>query len=119
MYLWRAVDDEGEVIDVLAQHRRDTEAALKLLRRLLRNRTVEPETITTDGLASYGATLDQLDLRHVHRPGRLRENNRIKNSYRRSEDENGNSTGSNLKPQPRDSSPPTQRPTTPTTSNIT
>ena len=81
MYLWRAVDDEGEVLDILVQRRRDTEAVLKLLRRLLHNQPVEPQTITTDGLASYGAALDQLDLRHLHRPGRLRENNRVENSH--------------------------------------
>ena len=80
-FLWRAVDDEGGVLDVLVQRRRDTGAALKLLKRLLHNQPVEPETITTDGLASYGAALDQLDLRHLHRPGRLRENNRIENSH--------------------------------------
>jgi transposase-like protein len=73
MYLWRAVDDEGEVLDLVVQRRRDTEAALKLLKRLLHNQPVEPQTITTDGLGSYGAALDQLKLRHVHRPGRLRE----------------------------------------------
>ncbi|MEY4556642.1 MAG: hypothetical protein RL093_1761 [Pseudomonadota bacterium] len=81
MYLWRAVDDEGKVLDVVVQRRRDTEAALKLLRRLLHNQPVEPQTITTDGLASNGAGLDQLDLRHLHRPGRLRENNRAENSH--------------------------------------
>ena len=81
MLLWRAVDGEGEVLDVLVQRRRDTEAALKLLRRLLHNQPVEPHTMTTDGLASYGAALDQLDLRHLHRPGRLRENNRVENSH--------------------------------------
>ena len=81
MYLWRAVDDEGEVLDVVVQRQRDTEAALKLIRRLLRNQPVEPETITTDGLASYGAALDQLELRHLHRPGRLRDNNRVENSH--------------------------------------
>jgi len=81
MYLWQAVDDEGEVLDVLVQCRRDTEAASKLLRRLLHNQPVEPQTITTDGLASYGAALDQLDLRHLHRPVRLRENNRVENSH--------------------------------------
>ncbi len=81
MYLWRAVDDEGEVLDVLVQRRRDTEAALKLLRRLRHNQPVEPQTITTDGLASYGSALDQLDLKHLHRLGRLRENNRIENSH--------------------------------------
>jgi transposase-like protein len=81
MYLWRAVDDEGEVLDLVVQHRRDTEAALRVLNRLLRNRPVDPETITTDGLASYRAALDLLDLRHLHRPGRLRENNRAENSH--------------------------------------
>ena len=81
MYLWRAVDDEGEVLDIVVQRRRDKEAALKLLRRLLHNQPVESQTITTDGLASYGAALEQLDLRHLHRPGRLRENNRIENSH--------------------------------------
>ncbi len=69
------------VLDVLVQRRRDKEAALKLLRRLLHNQPVEPQTITTDGLASYGAALDKLDLRHLHRPGRLRENNRAENSH--------------------------------------
>ena len=51
MYLWRAVDDEGEVLDVLVQKRRNTAAALKLLRRLLKNQGVAPETVTTDRLA--------------------------------------------------------------------
>ncbi len=81
MYLWRAVDDEGEVLGLVVQRRRDTEAALKLLKRLLHNQPFEPETMTTDGLASYGAALAQMDLRHLHRPGRLRENNRVENSH--------------------------------------
>lgn len=68
MYLWREVDDEGEVLDLVVQRRQDTEAALRLLKRLLQNQPVEPETITTDGLLSYAAALDQLDLRHLHRP---------------------------------------------------
>ncbi|WP_269514505.1 IS6 family transposase [Brevundimonas subvibrioides] len=82
MYPWRAVDDEGEILDLLVQRRGDTEAALRLLRRLLHNQPTEPQTITTDDLASYGAALDQLDLRHLHWPGRLRENNRAENSHR-------------------------------------
>jgi len=81
MYLWRAVDDEGEVLDLLVQRRRDTEAALKLLGRLLRNQPIESERITTDGLASYGAALRALGLTEIHRPGRLRENNRVENSH--------------------------------------
>ena len=82
MYLWRAVDDEGEVLDVVVQRRRDNEAALKLLGRLLRNQPVEPEWITTDGLASYGSALRELGLGDIHRPGRLRENNRAENSHK-------------------------------------
>ena len=81
MYLWRAVDDEGQVLDLVVQRQRDTEAALRLLKRLLHNRPVEPEMIIADGLLSNGAALDQLNLRHRHRPGRLRENNRAENSH--------------------------------------
>ena len=83
MYLWRAVDDEGVVLDMLVQRRRNAAAALKLLRRLLKNQGVErPRAIVTDGLRSYGCGHSQhlgLTDRH-HRPGRLRENNRIENS---------------------------------------
>jgi len=68
MYFWRAVDDEGELLDVVVQKRRDTEAALKLLRRLLRNQPVEPEAITTDGLRPYGAALKELGREGLHRP---------------------------------------------------
>ena len=63
------------------QRGRDKAAALKLLRKLLRNQPVKPELITTDGLASYGAALGELRLRHLHRAGRLRENNRAENSH--------------------------------------
>ena len=55
MYLWRAVDDEGEFLDLVMQRERDTAAASKLLRRLLRNQAIEPTAIVTDGLTSYGA----------------------------------------------------------------
>ncbi len=48
---------------------------------MLHNQPVKPESITTDGLASYGAALDQLQQRHIYRPGRLRENNLIENSH--------------------------------------
>jgi putative transposase len=83
MYLWRAVDDEGEgeVLDLVMQRERDTGAALKLLRRLFRNQPVEPTAIVTDGLTSYGSALRELGLQHIHRPGRLRENNRAENSH--------------------------------------
>ena len=81
MYLWRAVDDEGEVLDVVVQKRRDHDAAMTLLKRLLRNQPVEPQAIVTDGLTSYGSALRELKLSHLHQPGRLRENNRAENSH--------------------------------------
>jgi len=52
MFLWRSVDDEGEVLEVLVLRRWDTEVALKLLKRPLRNQLLEPGVITTDGLES-------------------------------------------------------------------
>jgi putative transposase len=81
MYLWRAVDDEGEVLDVVVQKRRDHHAALTLLKRLLRSQPIEPQAIVTDGLASYGSALRELGLEGLHRLGRLRENNRAENSH--------------------------------------
>jgi transposase-like protein len=77
MYLWRAVDDEGEVLDVLVQKRRNKQAALKLLK----NQGVHPEAIVTDGLASYCAALRELGCQDRHRPGRLRDNNRVESSH--------------------------------------
>lgn len=81
VWIWRAVDDEGEVMDMIVQKRRDAAAAVRFLRRLLKNQHVEPEVIVTDGLRSYGAALFQLGLLDRHRPGRLRDNNRAENSH--------------------------------------
>ena len=81
MYLWRAVDDEGEVLDMIMQHRRDTAAALNLLRRLMWGQKMVPQTVTTDGLKSYDAALTELGLKDRHRPARLRENNRVENLH--------------------------------------
>src|SRR5476649_1966546 len=55
MWLWSAVDDEGEVLDMLVQKRRKTGAALRLLRKLLKNQVVQPESFTTGKLLSDGA----------------------------------------------------------------
>ena len=55
MYLWRAVDHEGEILDVLLQRRRDRRAAVKLMRKLLRKHGFAPKRVTTDQLRSYGA----------------------------------------------------------------
>src|ERR1700704_3170998 len=55
VYLWRAVDAEGEVLDVLVQSKRDKRAALKLMRKLLKKMRFVPDKIVTDDLRSYGA----------------------------------------------------------------
>ncbi len=81
MYLWRAVDDEGEVLDILVQERRNKAAVLKLLRKLLKNQGIHPETITTDKLASYSAAARDLGLTDRHRPGGMHANNRAENSH--------------------------------------
>jgi putative transposase len=82
MWLWRAVDDEGEVLDVLLQKRRNKGAAMKLLRKLLKSTGLHPETITTDGLASYRAAMRELALTKRHRPGGMRANNRAEGAVR-------------------------------------
>ncbi len=81
MFMWRAVDKEGEVLDVLVQKRRNKAAALKLLKKLLKNHGFVPEAIVTDGLASYKAAMKVLGCRDKHQPGRLRDNNRVENSH--------------------------------------
>ena len=75
MYLWRAVDGEGEVLDVLVQKHRNKRAALKLMRKLLRNQGVRPTKVVTDKLKSYGAAFRDLHLEHLHETGH-RLNNR-------------------------------------------
>jgi putative transposase len=53
-YLWRAVDQDGEVVDVFLQNRRDGKAAVRFFKRLLRVSGGEPRRIVTDKLRSYG-----------------------------------------------------------------
>jgi len=79
VYLWRAVDDEGTVLDVVVQSRRNTKAAIRLLRKLLKNQGIKPERIVTDKLGSYGAALNKLGLKHQHEKGG-RKNNRAESS---------------------------------------
>ena len=74
-YLWRAVDDEGEVLEVLAQPRRNKQAALKLMRKLLKKQGYIPDEIVTDKLGSYDAALRELGLAQLHVTG-CRLNNR-------------------------------------------
>lgn len=79
-YLWRAVDSEGEVLDVLVQSRRNKKAALKLMRKLLKKQGFVPDAFVTDKLPSYGAALKVLGLSKHHEFGG-RKNNRAENSH--------------------------------------
>jgi putative transposase len=86
-YLWRAVDQDGEVVDVLLQTRRDAAAAGRLFRHVLAHHGGEPRTIVTDKLGSYAVARRELlpsaahDTRRYannraelsHQPTRVRE----------------------------------------------
>src|SRR5260221_5766348 len=80
MYMWRAVDSEGEVLDVMVQPRRDKAAAVKVLRGLLKRQGFAPTVIVTDKLRSYGAALQLVGFSGWHEQGR-RANNRAENSH--------------------------------------
>jgi putative transposase len=80
MYLWRAVDSEGEVLDILVQSRRNKKAALKLMRKLLKKQGYAPTEVVTDKLPSYGAALKEIGLSKHHDFGG-RKNNRAENSH--------------------------------------
>src|SRR3974390_27744 len=62
MYLWRAIDDEGEVLEVLLTSKRDKRAALRLMRKLLRKHGVSPTVIMTDRYRVYGAAFKDSEL---------------------------------------------------------
>src|SRR5476649_981114 len=79
VYLWRAVDAEGEVLDVLVQSSRNKAAALKLMRKLLKKCGFVPDRMITDDLRSNGAAAHDLGIDSHHQRGRWK-NNRAENS---------------------------------------
>ena len=79
-YFWRAVDHEGEVLDMLVQRRRDRRAALRLMRKLLKKYGLAPKLLVTDKLRSYATAFRRLRLTCPHEQG-LRNNNRAENSH--------------------------------------
>jgi len=79
-YLWRAVDQEGTVLDILVQRRRDKRAAKKFFRKLLKGLTYVPRVIITDKLKSYGAAKREILPGVEHRQHRAL-NNRAENSH--------------------------------------
>ena len=79
-YLWRAVDQEGEVIDVFLQSRRDGAAAKRFFKRLLRGQGEEPREIVTDKLRSYGVAQRALLPETLHNTAQY-ANNRAELSH--------------------------------------
>jgi putative transposase len=79
-YLWRAVDQDGEVVDVYLQAKRDGAAAKRFFRRLLRSRGGKPRKIVTDKLRSYGVAHRELIPDTIHSTKQY-ENNRAEQSH--------------------------------------
>jgi putative transposase len=79
-YLWRAVDQDGEVVDVFLQARRDGAAAKRFFKRLLRSHGGEPRKIVTDKLRSYGVAHRELIPEALHSTEQY-ENNRAEQSH--------------------------------------
>ena len=80
LYLWRAVDQDGEVVDVYLQARRDGAAAKRFFKRLLRSHDGEPRKIVTDKLRSYGVAHRELIPEAIHISDRY-ANNRAEQSH--------------------------------------
>ena len=79
-YLWRAVDQDGEVVDVFLQARRDGRAARRFFKRLLKKHRSEPRKIVTDQLGSYGVAHRELIRDAIHDTSRY-ANNRAELSH--------------------------------------
>ena len=80
-WLWRAVDQNGFGLDALVRHRRDTRAAQRLMRKLLKSAVTPPRVMITDKLRSYGAARVKVALRVEHRQHKGDLNNRAENSH--------------------------------------
>jgi putative transposase len=81
MYLWRAVDAEGEVLEVLVQAKRDKRAARKLIRKLLKKPGTAPTEWVTDKCPAYGAALRELKIRRAVHTQAKRANNQAESSH--------------------------------------
>ena len=79
-YLWRAVDQDGDVLDILVQNKRDKKAAKKFFRKLLKGLRYVPRVIITDKLRSYSAAKDAV-LPSVEHHQQKYQNNRAENSH--------------------------------------
>ncbi len=110
-YLWRAVDQDGDVLDILVQRRRNAKAAKKFFRKLLKGQSYSPRIVVTDKLRSYGAAHRELGLTAEHETGQYR-NNRAENSHQPSRQKERRMRGFKSAVMHNVFSPPTARSTT-------
>jgi putative transposase len=94
MYMWRAVDGEGEVLEILVQAQRDKVAAMRLLRKLLRRQGFVPTVVVTDKLRSYAAALRKIGFSGLHEQG-LRATTTRRTRISQFDDENERCKASN------------------------
>ena len=87
-WLWRAIDEHGEVLDILLQPRRNSQAAKRFFKRLLADND-SPDCVVTDGLRSYSASLRELPelshTEHITVSAKEHQNNLIEQSHRLTE----------------------------------
>jgi putative transposase len=85
MWLWRAVDEHGGVLDILLLEHRDTDAAKRFFEKLLEHHVFVPEKIVTDQLGSYKSALNELpvleNVKHVFVKSAARLNNRLERDH--------------------------------------
>jgi putative transposase len=79
-YLWRAIDQDGEIVDVYLQAKRDGAAAIGFFKRLLKVHRNEPRKIVTDKLRSYGVAHRELMPGTIHDTSQY-ANNRVEQSH--------------------------------------
>ncbi|KIE04874.1 Integrase catalytic region [Candidatus Jidaibacter acanthamoeba] len=79
-WLWRAIDNQGQELDILLQKRRNTKAALRFFKKLLKRHNFIPKIIVTDKLRSYGSAKKSILKSSEHRKHK-RLNNLIENSH--------------------------------------
>ena len=117
-WLWRAVNNEGEVLDFVVQRRRDAKVAAKLMKKLLKRYGIRPSLVVTDKLRSYRCASRNLGLGGVHRQG-SGPTIALRTRISPSDDASAKCSASNRSVQPSAFWSSTPRPTTPSTTNVT
>ena len=107
-YLWRAVDQHGMTLGIMASRHRDARAASKFLRKLLKTEQYVPRVLVTDKLRSYGAA-QRVVMSSVEHRSHKRLNNRVENSHQRPAHGNRRCVVSRRRVTPNDSARPTTR----------